>query len=320
MKVLQMKKLALALGSLAVLGFASQASAVGVFYVNPNAPGVQNTTTSNSKDPLSQAFHADGIAGTSSELLTNGPSGSSGSGYLDFLNFTTLETGNDVGALTTGLGLGTATPTKPSLGYGLYLTFQLSVSGALGGPQSVQTLNFQVFLDPSNNDVFTGATVNQGANTATGTSISNRSDDILIGFGSTNAGSGSGVINSGGVALNTLSNFAICTGASTAASGKTVVPGTVSDGTATYSCAASPTGLNATTGFFTGPSPFYQLAFSAFNNTADKATSTQSGNYTAIAGATGSVSFIPVPEPGTIALFGIAAVAMGVSSRRRNRK
>lgn len=75
--------------------------------------------------------------------------------------------------------------------------------------------------------------------------------------------------------------------------------------------------------FFSNPAPFYDMAFSAFNNTSlgiacAAAIDGGCGAVVAINSEAGVTDFIGVPEPGPLALLGIGLLGFAVS-RRKNR-
>lgn len=280
---------------------AAQAAALPQYKINPNAiPGAVFATSPFTADAVSVA--------NSSELLTlSAPAGSpsgtaSGSGWAQFGSFSL--NGTPISPLTSGL----------LVDYGLYLTFDLSVSlltGSLGLPGStyqVTQLDFKLYADPGLDTAFTQADASPVAVPASvgGTT----SDDILLAFGSLLTGVAD--LNAlGGAGINATNTFAVCTGSGTADFGGVSVPpgGTPFMQATAPSC---PNGIG--NAFFDEPNPFYQFVFSTFNNTSQGVE--LNGTSLAI-NAAGRVDFVNVPEPASLALVGLALAGLGLAGFRR---
>ena len=162
--------------------------------------------------------------------------------------------------------------------YGIYAFFQGSGTFA-GGVFTLGSGALSMYIDKSLDTTFTAA----GAQSSTamwGVTGGGGSDDLLLATGSAVAGSGSVSCNVG----NNCGSFGQVT---------------------TFNL--TPTGSS----YFTAPNPFYMLSLQSgqFNGFTPAGTLTLDGSL--------DVIFANVPEPGSIALVGLALVGLGFASRRK---
>ncbi len=289
MKMFKPRTLALAVASAVTLGLASQASAAPLLTIDTSA------ITGAAGDPT---YTGDFFTGSSTELLqTTSATTHSGEGWL-FIN---SLTNGAVPVANFG-----ATSTIP---FNLYVTFSLTdtlASGTMntaGSSYTLNSLDFTVWADPSKNNTYTNANIVGGVTTAP--AVGNTGDDIVLAVGSLISGT-AGFNTEGGVFLNWTNSFAVCDGAGTADLGGTQI--------AAAACAG-----NTGTLFFVDPKPFYDLAFTEFNNTSQGFVVNPLTDEVAINSASGGIDFNRVPEPGVLTLLGLGLAGIGATVARRRK-
>ena len=177
--------------------------------------------------------------------------------------------------------------TGVTVGYGLYATFtQTFTCPTLLNPGvtcTIDSIALDVFVDPGFHDTFTQATL---AANPTVTDVG--SNDVLLGSANFVVNGTAGINSLGGAFENVNTNFLLTAAGSS---------------------------------YFINPVPFFNLAFSEFNNTstgiACTPTTCLNATVVAITGESGGTQFLRVPEPATLALTGIGLIAAGFARRRR---
>ena len=162
--------------------------------------------------------------------------------------------------------------------YGMYAFFQ-GMGTFAGGTFTLGSGSLQLYLVKSLDTTFTNASA-QSSTAFWGVTGGGGADDLLLATGSAVAGTGNVTCSVG----NNCGSFGQVT---------------------TFNL----TGVGSS--FFTAPSPFYDLSLQSgqFNGFTPSGTLTLDGSL--------DVIFAKIPEPGSIALVGLALVGLGVASRRK---
>jgi PEP-CTERM motif len=252
---------AAASGMVLALGMAS-ASAAPSFQINPSALGLGGPT-----GPIT----VDAMSGTSTQLLHTIGNTHEAAGHLSYSGF--VLNGSNVAANFTGL----------NFNYGIYLTFtlkDLTTTGVINQANSINTLtelNFEMFADPGNSNVFHQATLTSEA------SIDGTANDIKLATGSLMDGTSS-FNNLLGAALNANTTFSLTD------NGKL---------------------------FFVDPVPFFDLMFNAFNNTSQSPVFGADGLVAIASSGISDFNERQVPEPGTLALLALGLLSVYAVKRHQ---
>lgn len=189
-----------------------------------------------------------------------------------------------------GFGMGNqavgAGKTGVTVAYDLYVTytFTSNVTGVFGavGEDQLTSLNYTLWAAAVDTTVFTSADAltNTMATAVNGGAIALGSGALLQGV--------TGFNSQGGAYVNSSASYA-----------------------------------NTATGddYFIAPNPFYDLAFNSFNNTIQGVAANGAGNVISVNQAIGNIDFgaspTEVPEPISLALFGMGLFGVCFATRRR---
>jgi hypothetical protein len=278
------KTIAILLGSLTMMGMTSHASAANLFTIDPNF------INGNGLSP----FVGSNMSGPSSGLIQLDPTTLSAS-ESGWINIGVINNGP-----TTVANTGLTSSYQLFIDFDLHATYSAALSipsgtfSKNGSGYVVDMLTFTMYADPTNNTNFTTAS-SAGSGTEASFSPVPASDLITIATGSLVNGTAN--ILSGAVSLSALTTFNL-----------------------------TPDGAN----YFVAPDPFYQFAFDAFTNTGGSVSPDYNtavgctaanalrpgGCQIAVISGTGTIDFVSVPEPTTIALLGLGLLSLGASKRR----
>ena len=224
-------------------------------------------------------FNADQLVGVSSARIVQqaGTFNYTGTGYISYGAFQLNSANVDTGSSFLNFSL----PSAGLYGYGLYVTFTqtFSCSSALavGVTCSVTSINLGLYGDRLSD----GANVFNKATLTSDATVTTTGTQVLL--GTVTKGVGTAGINSLGGAFQNVN-----TDLSLTAAGKA---------------------------FFVAPTPFFTMTLNAFNNFSGGLQT--NGTAYAINDESGTTGFGNVPEPGSLALFGLALAGVAAAGRRK---